>query len=417
MKILLLNQVFYPDKAATAQQNHDLARFLVSEGHEVSIITGQRDYEDRAILYPSEETREGMHIRRLSSTGFGKRRLLGRMIDAASFFVSLAFALARTPKHDLVISFTSPPLIGLFGAVFCLVRGGYSLQWLMDINPESAFAAGVLRRGSPLGRLLESLFLFSLRKSQHMIVLDRWMEAKIRPHLEHRHEVTIVPPWSVVKAPPENLGENPFRKVHGLADNFVVLYSGNHSVVHPLHTLLEAALLLNGDPHITFLFIGKGVRTADVTAFKERHALKNCLQLPPQPRDQLVYSLGSANLHVAVMGKELSGLVHTSKIYGILATGKPFVFIGPRESHVGDLLRECPNGFLVEHDDIEGLVQVIRKAQSLAPADLERISRENIAFVQRNNAPEKIFAHFRRQILTPLGAGSSPTASLKTAAR
>lgn len=404
MKILLLNQVFYPDRVATAQHCFDLAQFLVREGHEVTVFTGKRDYEDRDKVYPGAEVCHGVRVYRLWSTGFGKRKLWGRIFDAASFFMALAFRLIRTPHHELVISFTSPPLIGVFGALFCANKGGCSLQWLMDVNPEAAFASGVLSPKSALGRFLQWLYRFSLNKSQRIVVLDRWMEKKVRPRLDKAQEVTILPPWSVLGAMPDlsQAKPNPFRQQQGLENQFVVLYSGNHSIVHPLDTLLETARLMKSDPQVTFLFIGKGIRTKDVSDFIARHSLLNCRQLPAQPRESLGHSLGSADLHVAVMGKELSGLVHLSKIYGILATGKPFVFIGPKDSHVGDLIRDCPNGYLVEHGNVAELQRVISEVKTLSQEKLSQIAEDNGQYLQKHFRPEVIFAHFKQKVLSPL---------------
>src|SRR5690606_9916775 len=124
--------------------------------------------------------------------------------------------------------------------------------------------------------------------------------------------------------------ENSFRKEHGLEGKFVILYSGNHSVVHPLETLLEAARRLESEPRVRFLFVGGGLRKQEVTAFREKYQLHNILELPYQPKEKLPESLASGDMHVVILGDNVNGLVHPSKIYGVLASGRPYLFLGPQ---------------------------------------------------------------------------------------
>src|SRR5688500_8098373 len=119
MKCLLLNQTFYPDRAATAQVTYDLARFLIQEGWEVTVLTARRAYGRPGVIYSRREAVEGIQIERVPCTGFGKSRFWRRILDALSFDFFLALKLLRVPKHDVVIGFTSPPLIGVMGTFFC----------------------------------------------------------------------------------------------------------------------------------------------------------------------------------------------------------------------------------------------------------------------------------------------------------
>jgi len=130
-------------------------------------------------------------------------------------------------------------------------------------------------------------------------------------------------------APPQ--GVNPFRDKYGLVGKFVVVHSGNLSYVHPLDTVLKAIVRLKNDPSIVFVFIGYGVREKDVNEHVRRHGLANVLKLPYQPRELLGKSLGMADLHLIVMGNAASGLLHSSKIYSILASGRPYAHRNPTE--------------------------------------------------------------------------------------
>ncbi|OGP64592.1 MAG: hypothetical protein A3K22_06440 [Deltaproteobacteria bacterium RBG_16_42_7] len=219
-------------------------------------------------------------------------------------------------------------------------------------------------------------------------MLKRIGEKGINPQ-----KISVIPPWShddnIQNIPHD---KNPFRKEYNLMDKFVIMYSGNHSLIHPLNTLLESALRLRNDPRMIFLFVGGGVGVQDVLRFKEEHSLQNILYLPYQPREKLRYSLSVADLHVVVMGNKFVGIVHPCKIYGILAVGKPFVFIGPKESHVGDLISREKIGYLIEHSQTEDLIEVIYNVINLK--DSEKL------FIQQKSE-ELIGMHYSRSVLSP----------------
>lgn len=401
MKILLLNQTFYPDYAATAQQLADLALYLTKDGHSVTVVTGQRGYDRRDQIYPRRENWQGIDIRRVPSTGLGKHRVRYRLIDSFTFDLALLWELVCTPRQDIVISFTSPPLVGVVGNLFCLFKGGKCVQWLMDVNPDAAFEVGLLKRKSLVGRLLNWIFETSLKLSDQVVVLDRWMKKRIVAHGMPAKKIAVVPPWPVLDTDHSGRDEQirAFKQANGLQGKFLVFFSGNHSLVHPLDTLLQAAYRLREDESIAFVFMGGGHRAADVREYRERHQLKNIHQLPPQPRELLKGAWGAGDLQVVVLGEKVNGLVHTSKVYSMLATGRPFLIIGPEESHLGDLLRECPTGYRVDHGEIDKLVAVIREAQRLTPEEKQRIEKHNIDFVQTRYRPAITLDSFSRQVL------------------
>jgi colanic acid biosynthesis glycosyl transferase WcaI len=403
MKILLLNQTFYPDPVATAQQLTDLAEYLVKNGCEVSVVAGRRGYEKRQEIHRARENYRGIDVYRVGSTGFGKRSFFHRFVDAISFELALLWTLSRMPRHDVVVSFTSPPLIGVVGTLLSFWWRCRSVQWLMDINPDIAIAVGYLKRRGLIARFLTWCLRFSLRKSEDIVVLDRWMRERVTAHGAMATRIHIVPPWPVhtfdtesFRGAPRN---NAFRTELGLAGKFVVLYSGNHSIVHPLDTLLEAARLLRDEEKIAFCFIGGGMRVGDVTRFREFHELKNIVQVGHQPRERLHESLTFADMHSIVMGEAVNGLVHVSKIYGILATGRPYIFIGPQKSHVGDLLAECPFGFQANHGRPEQVIDAIRQTMALSEQKLIEYERRNLEYVSHHYRGDGPKAHFLSDVI------------------
>jgi len=361
MKILLLNQAFYPDVASTAQHLTDLALELVSHGHEVSVMCSRRMYDKPEVQHPRHECWRGIKIRRIYSFGFGKSARWRRYADFGSYLVNCLRHLIALPRFDLVIAMTSPPLISFLGALFVRVKGGRFAFWAMDLNPDEALAAGWMQPGSWATRRLQWMLQYSLHQADLIVALDRFMAKRIEEKEILPEKIAILPPWShdnQVHYDPA--GRERFRAEHGLTGKFVVMYSGNHSPCHPLNTLLEAAHRLKDQSDIAFCFVGGGAEFKTVAAYKVTHGLKNVVMVPYQPLDKLSASLSSADLHAVVMGNPFVGLVHTCKVYNIRTLGIPYLYIGPPRSHV----TEMHPTFSASHGDIETVVCHIRAAAS-----------------------------------------------------
>jgi hypothetical protein len=180
----------------------------------------------------------------------------------------------------------------------------------------------------------------------------------------------VIPPWSHDCIAFNQSGRESFRRQHGLTDKFVIMYSGNHSPCHPLTLLLEAALELQKDDDFRFVFIGGGSEFSRVKKFAADQGLQNIIAIPYQPKERLSSSLAAADLHVVVMGNPFVGIIHPCKIYNILALGAPFLYIGPNESHVTDLVSQLgvsANCFAsVRHGDLASAIRAIRSARNSA---------------------------------------------------
>ncbi len=342
MRLLLVNQAFHPDVAATAQYAADLAQELARAGHQVTIVAGRRGYDDPTLVFAAKETWRGIDIVRVGATGLGKSAPWRRAIDFGTFWLACLFRLLWLPRFDVVVALTSPPLISVAAAAIARLRRSRFVAWVMDLNPDQAVAAGWLRQNSLSHRLLDFLVGTGLRSAALVVVLDRFMRERVEAKGISPERIAVVPPWSrdaAVEFDPE--GRARFRSRYHLRDKFVVMYSGNHSPCHPLDTALEAALRLRGRPEVVFLFSGGGVEMPKVERFAREHALGNILRLPYQPQSDLAATLSAADLHLVVMGDAFRGIVHPCKVYGILAVGAPCLYIGPDHTHVTDLAADA----------------------------------------------------------------------------
>jgi colanic acid biosynthesis glycosyl transferase WcaI len=257
-------------------------------------------------------------------------------------------------------------LISCLGAFFARRKRARFVSWVMDLNPDEAIAAGWLRQRSLLARTLESMLRYSFQRAVRIVVLDRFMKDRIVAKGISREKIDIIPPWSHDDAiRHEEQGRLRFRAKHGLSDKFVVMYSGNHSPCHPLDTLLEAAVRLTAYPQFAFCFVGGGKEFAKVQKFAQQRQMNNILCLPYQPLDELSASLSAADLHVVVLGEPFVGVVHPCKIYNVLRIGAPFLVIGPRDSHLTDILADSDvsrQGTAVAHGEVEQVVECLEEA-------------------------------------------------------
>ena len=377
---------------ATGQYLAELAATLAEKGNEVTVVTGRRAYDDPGKLFPVLETWRGVRIRRIFSTRFGKQAKWRRAADFASFIVNCCARLLFLPRHDVVIALTTPPLISFIGAWRAKLWRARFCYWVMDMNPDEAIAAGWLRADSLAGRILERMSRFSLRRADKIIALDRFMRDRIIAKGIAPGKIAVIPPWSQDNEVRfDAVGRGQFRKAHGLQDKFVVMYSGNHSPVHPLDTLMQAAEKLQADASIAFCFIGGGSEFKRVQRWVEAGKRANVLCLPYQPLAQLSASLSAADAHVVVMGDAMLGLVHPCKIYNILAVSAPVVYIGPRPSHVTEILDRLGG----EHPSI----QVKHGAADILANQIQNLRQK--ATDRRRPLSTEVTAAFSKRVLMP----------------
>jgi colanic acid biosynthesis glycosyl transferase WcaI len=394
MRILLLNQCFYPDVVATAQHLTDLAVGLVERGHQVTVLASRRGYDDPAQRFCGRENWRGIDIIRIPSLALGKTNKWLRCLDFGTYLILCFVRLMFLPRQDLTLALTSPPLISFFGALFVKLRGGRFCFWVMDLNPDEGIELGWVRESSPVARVLQALLKYSLRCSDRVIALDRFMRDRIVSKGIAAERITVLPPWSHdAETRYHEGGRKAFRDAHGLTQKFVVMYSGNHSACHPLDTLLTAALTLRSDERIVFCFVGGGSEFRKVKDFAQANSLSNILCLPYQPRSQLAGSLSAADLHMVIMGDRFKGLVHPCKVYNIVAIGAPFLYIGPEESHVTDLLQQHTNGISARsarHGAVEEVVAHIQQAAAAGPVRIEGHEEVNFSFSSQSLLPRII---------------------------
>lgn len=391
MRVLLINQYYYPDIAATAQMCADLAEDLVKSGHHVTVVAGTAAYRtphegDRALaqkpLALSAEHR-GVRILRVpipSPTGlFGhlpgdRLKKLGDLAEKGLGYATfLGGALCRillAERPDVVLALSTPPLVAALGLCQKALFRTRFVYWVQDVYPELAVALHVMSPRGPAAAFFSALSARLYRGADALVVLDEAMGERLIEKGAARDRVHVIDNWcdgaEVTPLPP---GENRLRRHLGLRpDDFAIGYAGNHGRGHDFHTLLGALPLLKDDP-VSWLFIGGGPRRPLVE--EGARGLPGVHFLPPQSRAGIRDALCAGDVGLVTLDAGLDGLLVPSKVYGMLAAGRPILYIGPANGRVADLLREHEIGESVRNGDIAGLCAAVRRLRS----DPERRAR------------------------------------------
>jgi glycosyltransferase involved in cell wall biosynthesis len=349
--LLFVNQHYWPDVASTGQHLTDLAEHLAGEGYRVRVLCSRGKYLRGRVQAPLRETHNGVAIQRVRTTSFGRGRHIGRLVDYASFYLQVLRAiLTPGPNHpDLVVFLTTPPLLSFLGWIAKRLRGQRYGIWSMDLHPDAEIASGMLRPGSFTTRLLVWLDERGLRSADFIVDLGRYMKERLVAHGVDAARCHTVHVWNrkeeVAPTPRES---NPLIDKLGLRDKFVVMYSGNAGLVHEFGPILEAMRLTKEDPRIYWLFVGDGPRRPEIERFIAENGIGNASYRGYFLREMLKYSLSVGDAHLISLRSAFVGISVPGKLYGIMASGRPAIFVGPERSDSGETVTEAGCGVVVD---------------------------------------------------------------------
>jgi glycosyltransferase involved in cell wall biosynthesis len=366
MKIVFANRYFYPDQSATSRMVSGLAFALQRRGFEVTAIASRTFHNKSDTELPGEETVTGLTVKRLWASRFGRSNILGRAIDYLTFHISAFFwCLWNLRDGDICVVCTDPPLLSVTTALPIRWRGARMVNWVMDLFPEVAMELGMLSETGLAGRLSKVARNWSMRKSELIVCPTATMAAYLTEHGMEQDRVTVMHHWSdgeeIFPVSPE---ENRLRTRWGLQDKFVVGYSGNFGRAHDFSTLIEAAVLLSEHDDIRFLLIGGGQQRSHVEEIVRNRDLQNVVFKPLQPAEHIAESLSTADAHIVSLIPRLEHCIVPSKFYGILAAGRPTLFIGDGNGEVARVVASTDCGAAVRIGEGERLANLIVKMKA-----------------------------------------------------
>jgi len=387
---VFVNRYYRPDHSATSQMLTDLAQALAQRGFDVHVVCSRQLYDNPSARLPRDETLFGVQVHRVATTTFGRGRLVARAFDYASFYAACAFALLRlVRRRDVLIAKTDPPLLSILAAPIARAKRAALINWQQDLFPEIASQLGSNPLPDVLDGILRRVRDASLRSAKMNVSIGCRMQEYLAARGIPKSKLCVIENWADAdEIRPKPTAASELRARLDLGDRFVVCYSGNLGRAHEFETLLAAAKALERDPSFVFLIIGSGAKMEPLKKAVKEGALTNFRFLPHQPRETLEDSLAAADVHVASLLPALEGLIVPSKLYGILAAGRPLIFIGDCNGEVGHLIERARCGMAVGVGDATALVDSLRHLRAEPEiraqwgAHARRILREELS-IQR----------------------------------
>jgi colanic acid biosynthesis glycosyl transferase WcaI len=365
-RIVFVNRYYDPDQSATSRMLTDLAQGLAARGLDVHVVSSRQLYDEPGTRLICAENLSGVHVHRVATTRFGRNRLLGRAIDYGSFYIACAaFLMKILRRGDVLVAKTDPPLLSILAAPIARIKRAALINWQQDVFPEIASLLGA----SPLPRWLDKVLRrvrdASLRAANMNVLIGGRMREYLAARGIPQSKLCVIENWADAAAiQPKPASASALRGRLGIADRFVIGYSGNLGRAHEFETLLAAANALKGEPRFIFLIIGGGAKMPALKRAVAASALENFRFLPYQQREALEDSLAAADIHLASLLPALEGLIVPSKLYGILAAGRPVIFIGDADGDIGRLIHRAECGRVVSVGDAKALVDSIRDLEA-----------------------------------------------------
>jgi len=362
--ILVLNRSFWPDIEATGQFITGLCEKL-AEKYKVTVIAGRSyykrdDFFARSKFYNKEKFKE-IEIYRTRHTRFWKENLLGRIINWATYSI-LTFLIALKLKPTVIIACTDPPFLGIVAMMVSRLKSIPFIYNCQDLYPEVALGLGKLKSGI-ISHAFDYLNKKAFYAAEMVIPIGHGMANRIKAKGVREERIKVIDNWVDTSAIQMISKEsNPLLKELGFENKFIIMYSGNIGLCQDFSAILQAASTIKEHSSWCLIFIGDGVSKNNLKKEVQNLGFTNIFFLPHQPEEKLSFSLSMADLHLVPLKKALTGAIVPSKIYGIMAAGRPYLAITDKESEPAYLAKEFGCELWADPDDVETLAEQLKWA-------------------------------------------------------
>lgn len=380
-RLLFINRCYGPGEA-TGQLLAELCEDL-AQIYDVTVIAGQPNSPTAEPL-PGRDVVRGVTVIRVRSRRFRKSSLWSRAAGLGIYMGWSALAALRQPKPDALVVESDPPMLGMLGAILRRWHGCKLVNYLQDLFPEVGLALGRLKPGL-VTKTLHIMTQVGLHTADRVVVLGEDMKRRVEGRGVPGEKIAVVSNWSDTRIIRPQPPSEALRKAWGLDGRFVVMYSGNLGLSQSLEQVIAAAELLRDEP-VTFLFVGEGALRNRLKDDADRRGLTNVRFEPYQPKERLAESLSVADVHLVTLHAGLAGYIVPSKLYGILAAGRPYVAAVDEASEVAAITAEAGCGVRVNPDDPAALAAAVRACMA---------DREHLALMGRRGR-ELAVARFDR---------------------
>ncbi|MBA2425805.1 MAG: glycosyltransferase family 4 protein [Actinobacteria bacterium] len=415
MRLVVVTPHFAPDVAPTGEVITRLVGELGARGHAVEVITSFPWYRDHRIepgyggrLTRHEDTPWG-HITRVSPFATADKRNIARRAAAFAGFSALAAAVgSRGERADAVLAVSPPLTLGATGYAIAKARGAAFVFNVQDVYPDVAVRLGVLTN-RPVIAAATALEHWCYGRADAITVLSRELEDNVSAKIAHGGragsqsapgKIHVIPNFVDTDAIRPAPRDNSYRSEFDLRGKRVVMYAGNVGLSQSMHTVLDAAAALEYDDDIVFVINGQGAARTD--AERRATGLRNVRFVDMQPSGRLADVLAAADVHLVPLKRGLAASSVPSKVYSILAAGRPVVASVDEGSEVSRLVEEAKAGIAVPPEDSEALTKAIKNLFD-SPEEAASMGQAGRSFVEGSASPtvvaeayEALFAELAR---------------------
>jgi glycosyltransferase involved in cell wall biosynthesis len=360
----IISEFYYPDENATGHLLTQIAEGM-AKTEEVHVLCN-RSARQNNDLGNENSIRNHVLIKRVNASAFNKDILFLRLINIISLSVRIFLRLfQKLHRDDKVLVVTNPPALPFATALACcLKRAEYSVL-MFDLYPEVLVATKILSKNNPITIILHWMTNIQFRYSQHIIVLGRDMSHLLYRKYRGTHgRIIVIHNWGNIDViTPKNIGQNAIMKELSINGKFVVQYAGNIGRTHNVELLLECAELLKDKTDICFLFIGDGAKKKWLTESAKKRNLKNIVIKTFYSRERQSDVHNACDIAIVSFIPGMAGISVPSRMYNIMAAGKPILAITDPDSELAMVVQEENIGWVVTSYRARDIVDIILTAQ------------------------------------------------------
>lgn len=391
-KIAFVINYFYPDLASTGQLMTELCLDL-QDDFDITVIAAQPSYAGEKVSTKKlfeEDRLENMKIIRIRLPEVDKTSKLSRMKYIFSYFILANIALLKEKGVDLIYTISQPPVLGgLIGTVGKFLKKTKHVYNVQDFNPEQAAAVSYTNKQSVF-RIAKKIDMLNCKYSDCVIVVGNDMSETLKQRFIGKKvpNHAVINNWTdeqeVIPLDKSNEHIERFLKDNKLEDKFIIMYSGNVGLYYDLENIIKVTEHFREKKDLAFVFIGEGAVKKDMQEFVCNNKISNVYFLPYQPKEFIKYSLNAADVHLVVNQKGIKGVSVPSKIYGVMAAGKPILGVLEQGSEAQILIEKSNSGIVVEPQDYDGIIQTINQFYQMEKDKVKELGHNGRKYLDEN---------------------------------